>query len=278
MTLPATGALAGELRGYVPFGSRQLHYRVMGQGPAVVLLHQAPWASIQFRRLMPLIAAAGFRVIVPDLPGHGMSDPIDEPRIEGFAAILPPLLATLGETRALLLGQHGGALVAGRMAAEYPEKVVALALDNAPFYTAERRAERAAFIDESQVIAADGSHFTDRWALVRRIADADWSDETVHVSVLTYFANGPTREHGHHAVVHYDFGADLPRISCPTLVVSGRKDSVYSSGRAIVALRPDWEYAEMPGGAGMLLDRPDEWCATFLPFLRDHFLEVETDA
>ncbi len=270
MTLPSTGALPGERRGYVAFGAGQLHYREQGEGPAIILVHQAPWASIQYRRVMPLLAAAGYRAIAPDLPGHGMSDPLADPTIEGFAAILPPLLDGLGIDHAILIGQHGGALVAGRMAAEYPDRALALAMDNAPLYTAERRAQRLAAIDDSQRVAPDGSHLTDRWSLVRRVADPDWSDETLHVSVLTYFANGPTREHGHHAAARYDFTADLGRIACPTLVIAGRTDPVYPSGRALIDRRPEWEYAELSGGAGMLLDHAATWCATLFPFVDTH--------
>jgi pimeloyl-ACP methyl ester carboxylesterase len=270
MTLPSMGALPGERRGYAAGQHGQIHYRERGVGPAVLLLHQAPWASIQYRRIMPLFAAAGYRAIAPDLPGHGMSDPLDDPTIEGFAAILPPLLDALAIPRAALIGHHGGALVAARMAAAHPDRAAALAMDNAPLYTADQRAQRRAGIDESQRIAADGSHLTDRWSLVRRIADPAWSDETVHLSVLTYFANGPTREHGHHAAARYDFDADLDRISCPTLVVAGRADPLFACGKALIDRRPDWDYAVLPGGAGMLFDQPTIWFRTFFPFLVGH--------
>ena len=268
MSLPALGALPCERRGYARCGGLQIHYREMGTGPCVVLVHQAPWASIQYRRVMPLMAKAGFRVIVPDLPGHAMSDALDMPSIEGFAEILPGLLATVGEDSAAIAGQHGGALVAARMAAEFPKLVMGIALDNAPLYTDERRAQRAAMIDESHVIAPDGSHLTDRWATVRRIADPDWSDESVHVAVLTWAANGPTREHGHHAVVAYRVEPDLPRVACPALIIGSRRDPVFPAAAQLRALRPDWDYAEFDGGAGMILDRPDEWCAPIVTFLR----------
>ncbi len=271
MTIPALGALPGERRGYVEVAEGQVHYRAMGEGPALVLVHQAPWASIQYRRVMPLIAAAGYRAVAPDLPGHGLSDPLADPTIEGFAAILPALLDALAIDRAALVGQHGGALVAGRMAADHPHRVAALALDNAPLYSAERRAQRLAMIDETQTIRDGGGHLTDRWSLVRRIADRDWSDETVHVSVMTYFANGSSREHAHLAAARYDFARDLPRIACPTLVIAGRTDPLYPAGRTLIERRPDWRYAELPGGAGMLLDRPVEWCNAVLPFAQGIF-------
>lgn len=268
MTLPTMGALAGERRGYVDTPGGQVHYREQGEGPAVLLLHQAPWAAIQYRRIMPLFAAGGYRAIAPDLPGHGLSDPLADPTIEGFAEILPSLLGALNLSQAALVGHHGGALVAARMAAQYPERVLALAMDNAPFYSAEQSAVRLARIDVSQQIAPDGSHLTDRWKLVRRIGDPEWSDETVHLSVLTYFANGPTREHAHTAAARYDFSADIDRIACPTLVVAGLTDPLFACGQALIERRPDWAYATFPGGAGVLFDRPETWFQTIFPFLK----------
>ena len=66
MGLPAIGALPGERRGYVDTPEGQIHYRAMGEGPAIMLVHQAPWASIQYRAILPLIAAAGYRAIATD--------------------------------------------------------------------------------------------------------------------------------------------------------------------------------------------------------------------
>lgn len=269
MTLPILTALPGERRGYVDGPDGQLHYRSHGEGPAVLLVHQAPWASIQFRHVLPRIAAAGLRAVAIDLPGHGMSDPPAAPGIERYADSLAALIAGLDIAPAIVVGHRGGALVAGRLAAEAPGLVRALVLDNAPCYTAEERAERVGRFPDRQDIAPDGGHFADRWAWARRVGDPDWSDETLHISVVTYFAHGPWNEHGHGAIPRYDFMADLDRIAAPTLAIASRTDPVFPFATRLRALRPDWRHAELPGGPGMVLDRPDEWCALILPFLAE---------
>lgn len=270
MSLPAIGALPGERRGYVDAPSGQVHYREMGAGPAIVLIHQAPWASIQYRNIMPLIAAAGYRAIAPDLPGHGLSDPMTTPTIEGFAATIPALLDALEIDRAALVGQHGGGLVAGRAAADMGARAAVLVLDNAPINSSEQRAARAGSIDDSHRVQAFGAHLMDRWSLVRRIGDPEWSDETVHVSVVTYFANGPTREHAHRAASTYDFAPDVARIACPTLILSGRRDMLFAAGAKLAALRPDWSYREYDGGAAELFDRPADWVDKVLGYVSGH--------
>ncbi|WP_375285727.1 alpha/beta fold hydrolase [Sphingomonas sp.] len=266
--LPPVNVLPGERRGYVEGPEGQVHYRELGQGAPIVLVHQAPWGSIQYRRAIPVLAEAGYRVIVPDLPGHGMSDP---PRtaasIDGYAETVAAVIAALDLPPVAVAGHHGGGLVAARLAAEHPARVRALVTDNMPYYSAEQRAERAAHLADVQEIKPDGSHFTDRWAVVRRIADPAWSDETVHVGLVAYFANGPWKEDGHRAAPAYDLEADLDRIACPTLVIASRTDRLFPMGQQLVRRRPGWAYAELPGGAGMVFERAPEWAAPILHFL-----------
>ena len=267
--LPIVTALPGERRGYVDGPAGQVHYRAQGAGPAVLLVHQAPWASIEFRHVLPRIAAAGFRVVAVDLPGHGMSDRPDSPGIEIYAESCAALLRALDMSPAVVLGHRGGGLVAGRLAAKHGDLVARLVLDNAPFLSAAERADRVGRFPDRQTIDPDGSHFADRWQWARRVGDPDWSDETLHISVLTYFAHGPWKEDGHAAIPRYDFAADLPSIDAPTLVVASRTDPIFESRKRLARARPDWRYAELPGGPGMVLDRPNEWLACVLPFLGD---------
>ncbi|MBN8814291.1 MAG: alpha/beta hydrolase [Sphingomonas sp.] len=267
MTLPILTALPGERRGYIDGPDGQLHYRSHGSGPAVVLVHQAPWASIQFRHVLPAIAEEGYRAIAIDLPAHGMSDPPARPGIDAYAAAIGALIEALELGPAVVLGHRGGGLAAGRLAAERPELVAGLVLDNAPFLSAEERAERIGRFPDDQRIAPDGRHLTDRWGWVRRVGDPDWSDETVHISVLTYFQHGPWKEHGHSVIPLHDFERDVPRIDCPTLILASRTDPLFESGQRLHRARPDWSYAELPGGPGMVLDRYDEWLVPVRNFL-----------
>lgn len=277
MTLPILTALPGERRGYVDGPDGQIHYRSVGDGPAILLVHQAPWASIQFRHAMPLIADAGFQAIAIDLPGHGMSDPPVQPSIETYGEALASLIEVLGIAPAIVLGHRGGGLAAGYLAARHPEVVRALILDNAPYMSADERAARVGRFPDSQAIAPDGSHMTDRWEWVRRVGDKDWSDETVHIAVVTYFQHGPWKEHGHSVIPLFDFENDLPAIRAPTMIMGSRTDAVFASASRLCNARPDWRYAELPGGPGMVLDRTEEWWKPVKAFLQSVTESAQTD-
>ncbi|HEX5235354.1 MAG TPA: alpha/beta fold hydrolase [Silvibacterium sp.] len=88
---------------YVSDGAR-LFYEALGEGPAVVLLHPTP-CDHRFWLPVGKMLAARYRVIVPDLRGHGSSEAGDGPiTMERLANDVLRLLDELRIERALLAG------------------------------------------------------------------------------------------------------------------------------------------------------------------------------
>src|SRR5438874_13710103 len=84
-----------ELReGYAEVGDQRLHYVEAGDGPLIVLLHGFPEFWFGWRLPIEPLAAAGFRVVVPDTRGYNLSS-----KPEGFESYAGDLLAD--DTRAL---------------------------------------------------------------------------------------------------------------------------------------------------------------------------------
>src|SRR5512147_2264507 len=93
-------------RGYVdvPFG--QVHYRVAGYGPPVVLLHDSPRSSAMHEELISALADE-FTAIAIDTPGYGRSSPLPaepRPEIPDYAAALGAALDALGIGRCVVYG------------------------------------------------------------------------------------------------------------------------------------------------------------------------------
>jgi pimeloyl-ACP methyl ester carboxylesterase len=115
---------AGPLRvGYAEAGP--------ADGPAVMLLHGWPYDIHSFAEVSPILAAAGYRVIVPYVRGYGttrfLSD--DTPRNGQQAAVAMDVVAhmdALGIDRAILAGFDWGARSAAVVAALWPERCRAL--------------------------------------------------------------------------------------------------------------------------------------------------------
>ena len=104
-------------------------------GPLVVLLHGFPefWRG-WFQQIEPL-AAAGFRVIVPDQRGYNLSDVPKEVkayRLGELGKDVIGLLDALGRKDCCLVGHDWGAVVAWYVALTYPERIKKLAILNVP--------------------------------------------------------------------------------------------------------------------------------------------------
>jgi epoxide hydrolase 4 len=133
------GAVGGSqplIHGEVLVGDGiKLHYVEAGEGPLVVLLHGFPEFWYSWRRQIPALAAAGFRVVAPDMRGYNLSDrPADWHAYDTnlLAGDIAGLIGALGEQRAHVVGHDWGAAVAYVTAMRHPEVVDRLAILNVP--------------------------------------------------------------------------------------------------------------------------------------------------
>ncbi|MCG5535095.1 alpha/beta fold hydrolase BchO [Ectothiorhodospira mobilis] len=103
---------------FVRAGGVSWHVQCMGSGPVVLLLHGTGAATHSWRDVAPALARR-FRVIVPDLPGHGFSRPLGPGSrvftLPGMAAALSALLQRLDVQPSFVVAHSAGAAVAARM-------------------------------------------------------------------------------------------------------------------------------------------------------------------
>jgi pimeloyl-ACP methyl ester carboxylesterase len=126
---------SGELReGYAEIGDLRLHYAEAGNGPLIVLLHGFPEFWYGWRQQIKQLAAAGFRVVAPDMRGYNLSSrPVGVAAYDTdrLAADIRGLIQERGAQSALLVGHDWGGTVAWATAMNYPEVVDRLAILNA---------------------------------------------------------------------------------------------------------------------------------------------------
>lgn len=106
------------------------HVQEMGEGPAALLLHGTGGATHSWRGLMPALAER-FRVIAPDLPGHGFTQtpPMNGLSVPGMSRLIGGLIETLRAPPAIVIGHSAGAPILARMAVDgriAPRQIVAL--------------------------------------------------------------------------------------------------------------------------------------------------------
>lgn len=251
-------------RGYADATFGQVHYREMGEGTPLVLLHQAPMDSRQFDNVYEPLSRRGVRAIGIDMPGFGGTDlQSGMPGVENYAQCVAPVLDALGLESAHLLGHHTGALVATEVALRWPDRVSSLVL-NGPLPITE--AERQEWLDTGHPRERGmgpkpgGEHLA--YLSERREMLAKGSISPNRISEYVIMAYGATAPfwHGHYAAYTYDHAASIARVSMPTLILTNTGDVIYDLAQRTRAIRPDFAYAELTGGGIDIVDQqPEEW-------------------
>ena len=100
-------------------------------GPAVILLHGWPYDIHSYVDVAPLLASAGYHVIVPYLRGYGAtrflsSETVRNGQPSALALDTIALMDALGIQKATLAGYDWGARTADIVAALWPERCKAL--------------------------------------------------------------------------------------------------------------------------------------------------------
>ena len=103
-------------------------YRMMGSGPAVLLIHGITSSSRTWHSVMPALAER-HTVIAPDLLGHGRSaKPRGDYSLGAYASGVRDLLAVLGIAHATVVGHSLGGGIAMQFAYQFPERLDRLVL------------------------------------------------------------------------------------------------------------------------------------------------------
>jgi pimeloyl-ACP methyl ester carboxylesterase len=129
---PGTEASFGPLK-QIDAGVLNVAYAEAGpvNGPAVILLHGWPYDIYSFVEVAPLLASAGFRVIVPYLRGYGATRFLADATVRNgqpsaVAVDMIALMDALKIDKAVLAGFDWGARTADIIAALWPERCKAL--------------------------------------------------------------------------------------------------------------------------------------------------------
>jgi len=222
-------------------------YFLGGEGPPLTIVHGLGGAAVNFTKLAPILARRR-RVLIPDLPGHGLSEPLEH--VEGIATYsrhVHKVAELEGMLPGALLGYSMGGVVALRLAVEEHEDVTALALiAPAGIVSTTRRAEIwlavTAAIRPAQVMTRFRGAFARRPRL-RWLPFGLWGaadPEALEPDAVIGFLEGPSQhtdvESAARALLGDDPRPDLDRVRCRALLVWGARDR-------LVPLKDGFEYA-----------------------------------
>jgi haloacetate dehalogenase len=133
---------------HVDVGEVALRVRHGGTGPPVLLVHGHPRTGATWHRVAPLLVAAGFTVVCPDMRGYGRSGGAEiradhaQQAKRAVAGDLVTLMDRLGHPSFAMVGHDRGCYVALRAALDHPHSVSRLVvMDGVPISEALARCD-----------------------------------------------------------------------------------------------------------------------------------------
>ncbi|MDQ3875194.1 MAG: alpha/beta hydrolase [Actinomycetota bacterium] len=216
-------------------GVRLRYFVGGGPGASLVLAHGLGGAAANWTALAPLLADR-YRLLVPDLPGHGGSSPLPvAPTLEPFAERVGLLAELEGLVPFSIVGHSLGGLVALRLARRRVGAVRGVVLAGAAgISTSGRRARKAlaitGFVKPGRLLAPyrrsiSRSPELRRLVLYWGAADTDALPPHVAESFLAGPALHADTVAAARALVVDDVRRDLEELTCPCLLLWGADDS-----------------------------------------------------
>lgn len=264
--------------GVFRLGESRLYYQTAGQtaGPAsgetpvLVLIHGLGSSGPDWEEQVPVFSQY-FRVIVPDLRGHGASARRGLYSVEQFAADTWQLLDHLGVEQAILLGHSMGGAVAMQMTLDRPGRVPKLVLTNTlPNFRPQTLAQRWMLWSRlllmgwlgprrlSEVMTEKMYPRADQVALRRKVARRSaQNDRNAYLGSIR-------------ALTGWSIADRLPELRLPVLVLAAEFDFLpRSETDRLVAALPDARLVVFPGTRhGLPLEEPAAFNRAVLEFLR----------
>jgi 3-oxoadipate enol-lactonase len=232
--------------------SNGIFFRIVGKGEPLLLLHGAMASGAMFDPLIEHLRDR-FRMILPDLRGHGRSGELAGPyNVPALASDLDAVLAAADCDRCAVMGYSHGGAVAQQFVRTRPEAVSRLMLAcTYAVATFRQRMELSAFLTLSR--------FLSPWTAAKLIARSSKPDAKGAValtaeqvqrlrSAMAANKPGPMR-----AVMRgsgqFDSRPWLQEIRVPTLVLGGSHDTILPRHHFEILVRG------IPGASGRLIER-----------------------
>lgn len=253
----------------------ELDYDLSGSGEALVLIHGAQSDRSVFDNLLPVITEH-FRVLRFDQRGIGKSSKPDHPySIAMLADDTAALMDHVGFDSAHIFGVSMGGMIAQELALRHPNRVRTLVIG-----CSTAGGPGAIALDDEASMSAystdDLSAAERAGALASTIFTKGFLDK--HPEIVTALTEAREKNplepvsfaRRMEAARAHDTYERLPKISCPTLVITGKDDAIiaWENSKRLAARIPDARLVLLePAGHGFWIEQSKETLEALLHFL-----------
>jgi 3-oxoadipate enol-lactonase len=232
---------------------RRLHADLLGEGGQVVcLVHSLAADMTMWAEQVPVLLAAGHRVLRIDLRGHGGSEaPAGPYTMQGLGEDLAFVLRSLDLGPVHYVGLSLGGMSGQALALDHPgllrSIVICDALPESLRNAAEVWGPRIRTVREAGSCAPLADSTMERWLTpaYRAAHPARWAQ--IHATIAATPAEGYAG--CAEAISDFSFVSRLPGLSVPALVLCGEDDHAVppAEGERIARLVPDGRFVMVPG-------------------------------
>ncbi|HVN64266.1 MAG TPA: haloalkane dehalogenase, partial [Candidatus Binataceae bacterium] len=233
---------------YVQSGEVRIHY--VDEGPSgaapVLLMHGEPSWSYLYRKMIPIITAAGLRAVAPDLVGLGRSDKPalrEDYTYQRHLDWITDAVEKLDLRNITLVCQDWGGLIGLRIAAEHPERFARIVAANTGLPTGDQSMPDAfkawqKFSQETPVFPVSriiqGGCVTPLSAEVAAAYDAPFPEERYKAGARIFPSLVPTRPDDPAAPANRKAWEVFSKWTKPVLTAFSDSDPITKGGEGIL--------------------------------------------
>ncbi|MFB0900673.1 MAG: alpha/beta hydrolase [Dehalococcoidia bacterium] len=210
------------LRNFIDTSFGQVHYRDIGSGIPIVLLHMTPGSSLIYQECLKELGVGGFHAIAMDTMGYGDSESIGENRtIDDFADTVISLIEILKLSEVILVGLSTGSIIAAAVAINRPDLIKKLVLvEPGVFNTPDR--QKKGYFGTRPDLDKDGNYLQKRWLQISKGFGGNLTLNQAHVLFLDALRSTEHQHEAYQALIHYDLLNNLNKIHMPTMLMTGK--------------------------------------------------------
>lgn len=254
---------------YALVNGARLYYLDEGRGPPLIMVHGLGASHADWEHQVAACSRV-FRVVAPDLRGHGDSDAFGPFSVERFATDLLQLIEQLGIGNFALMGHSMGGAVAMQMAILRPERVVKLVLCNTlPNFRPEGFLQRRQIWYRQMMVRLFGMRRLARATAARMFPQPGQAAQREAVARRNGRIDPRVYLDTLKAITGWSVQDKLQWLRMPTLVLASEHDYFpVAAAQAFSEALPDGRYRLFEGAHhGLPMEYPEEFTRALMDFL-----------
>ncbi|WNJ16451.1 alpha/beta hydrolase [Pontibacter sp. G13] len=217
---------------FLPWKNSKIHYRRMGSGPSVVLIHGTSSSLHTWETWMDTLSK-DFEVVALDLPGFGLTGPHPEGKygIEDYSEAVFTLMDSLKIDQAAIAGNSLGGMIAWHMGQAHPDRVSQLILIDAVGFDRGDTTFTVLSLGKIPVIKEIFKYATPRFMIRNSLEDVYQNDSLITDELVDLYHDMVLREGNRKALVDRlnspktaKVKPDPQRLYMPILLMWGKTD------------------------------------------------------